>query len=272
MNAMRIGMLLDWMNPNITETVRLLTERGVKVDLIYPEQQTFDLSTVRVENDLYIIKSGSDLSMSLAGSFHALGAPTLNPYPTVSMMRNKIIVMKILQAAGLPVPDTYVGTDLKTLVPLLENGPLIFKPYRGTRGLGISVLWDPSSILDLVVDGPFLVQRYQKPDGPDHKIFNIGGQLFGIKRIWPIRKYEDKLGEPFTVTPELRDIALRCGQAFGIDLYGIDVIMSEGIPYVVDINKFGSYMGIPNAPQLLSNYIYSYGQRVMKGEPVLAPA
>jgi len=67
---------------------------------------------------------------------------------------------------------------------------------------------------DLPVDRPILAQRYMKPDGLDYKIFNIGGQLFGIKRVWPLRTYEDKVGELFTLTPELEDIALRCGQAF----------------------------------------------------------
>jgi hypothetical protein len=88
---MRIAILLDWMNPNITETVRLLTDRGAVVDLIYPDNQTTNLADIQVRHDLYIIKSGSDLSMSMAGSLHALGAATLNPYPTVSIMRNKII-------------------------------------------------------------------------------------------------------------------------------------------------------------------------------------
>ncbi len=267
---LRIGLLLDWMNPNITETVRLLGERGAKVNLIYPDQQMIDLSSVRVENDLYVIKSGTDMSMSMAGCFHAQGAPTLNPYPAVAMMRNKIIVTRVLEAAGVPTPQTFIGNDLKTLTPLLEEGPLILKPYKGTRGLGISIIWDASSLLDITVDGPFLAQRYHKPDGPDHKIFNIGGEFFGIKRIWPIRKYEDKLGEPFTVTPELRDIALRCGQAFGIDLYGVDVVMSDGSPWVVDINKFGSYMGVPDAPRRLADYIYNYAERAVRGQ--VAPA
>ena len=272
MADMRIGILLDWMNPNIKQTVEVLSGRGVKLDLIYPENQVSDISQVKVENDLYIIKSGSELSMSLAGMLHAMGAATLNPYPIVAMMRNKIIVTRTLQAAGVPTPETYIGTDLKQLIPLLESGPLILKPYRGSRGLGISILWDPSSLIELVVDGPFLAQRYYKPDGPDHKIFNIGGQLFGVRRIWPIRKYEDKIGEPFTVTPELAEIAARCGVAFGIDLYGVDVVVSEGVPYVVDINKFGSYMGIPDAPQLLADYILNYGERVLSGEQSLIQA
>jgi ribosomal protein S6--L-glutamate ligase len=267
---MRIAILLDWMNPNITETVRLLTDRGAVVDLIYPDNQTTNLADIQVRHDLYIIKSGSDLSMSMAGSLHALGAATLNPYPTVSIMRNKIIVTRILQGAGIPTPDTYIGNDLKTLIPMLEEGPLILKPYRGSRGLGITILWDASSILELTLDGPFLAQRYQKPDGPDYKIFNIGNQQYGVRRIWPITKYEDKLGTPFEITPEFRDLAIRTGQAFGISLYGLDVVMSAGAPYVVDVNKFGSYMGVPDAPRLLADYIYAYGQRVLKGEAVLS--
>ncbi len=271
MAAIRIGMLLDWMNPNISEMVKILAERGVIIDPIYPENQTIDLSQIRVEHDLYILKSGSDLSMSYAGSLHAMGAPTLNPYQTVAIMRNKIIVTRILQAAGIPTPQSYIGNDLKSLIPLLDKGPLILKPYRGSRGLGISILWDASALIDLSIDGPFLAQRYHKPDGPDYKIFNIGGQLFGVRRKWPIQKYEDKLGEPFELTQEMREIAFKTGEAFGIDLYGLDVIMSEGALYVVDVNKFGSYMGVPNASRLLADYIYSYGQRLLKGAPVYSP-
>ena len=79
------------------------------------------------------------------------------------------------------------------------------------------------------------------------------------------------MGELFTLTPELEDIALRCGQAFGIDLFGMDIIFSKGVPYVVDVNKFGSYMGVPNAPCLLADYIYSSCQRVLNGKLLLSP-
>src|SRR5437763_16516074 len=134
---MRIGIILDQMTPNVEQAVDLLSRRGVKVDIIHPEKQLISLSRVRVENDLYLLKSGSDLALSLGGALHALGAATLNPYPTVAMMRNKIIVTRVLQAAGLPTPDTYVTMKREDLVSLLESGPLIIKPYRGSRGEGI---------------------------------------------------------------------------------------------------------------------------------------
>jgi len=263
---MRIGIILDWMNPNIERAVGLLSERGVRLDLIHPEKQLISLSRVRVESDLYLLKSGSDLALSLGGALHALGAATLNPYPTVAMMRNKIIVTRVLQAAGVPTPDTYVTTRPNDLVSLLESGPLIVKPYRGSRGEGIRIVRHRRELFDLPSDGPILAQRYEEPDGRDLKIFCIGGKLFGVRRIWPLRTYQDKVGDPFPLTPDLRDIARSCGRAFGIDLYGLDVVLSSGRPYVVDVNKFGSYMGVPDASRLLADYIYAAGLRIMRGE------
>src|SRR5437764_11338058 len=269
---MRIGIILDWMNPNIERAVRLLSERGVKLDLMHPEKQLISLSRVRVENDLYLLKAGSDLALSLGGALHALGAPTRNPYPTVAMMRNKIIVTRVLQAAGVPTPDTYVTMKREDLVSLLESGPLIIKPYRGSRGEGIRIVRQVRELTDLSANEPILAQRYMEPDGPDHKIFCIGGQLFGVRRIWPLRTYEDKVGDPFSLTPELRDLARRCGQAFGIGVYGMDVVLSAGRPYVVDVSHFGSYMGVPDASRLLAEYIYAACQRSLRGEPLLATA
>ena len=85
---------------------------------------------------------------------------------------------------------------------------------------------------------------------------DLGTQVFGVQRVWPARTYEEKLGEPFTVPPELRDIALRCGEVFGIDLYGLDIIESLGRPYVVDVSSFPGFKGVPDAALRLADYIF----------------
>ena len=267
---MRIGIILDQMTPNVEQAVDLLSRQGVRVDLTHPERQLISLSRVRVENDLYLLKSGSD--MTLAGALHALGAATLNPYPTVAMMRNKIIVTRVLQAAGVPTPDSYLTTRVDDLASLLESGPLIVKPYQGSRGEGIRVIRHVRELIDLPANEPILAQRYEEPDGHDLKVFCIGRRLFGVRRIWPLRTYQDKAGEPFPLTPQLRDLAWRCGRAFGIDLFGMDVVLSGGRPYVVDVNKSGSFMGVPDAPTLLAEHIYAACQRSMRGEPLLQRA
>jgi glutathione synthase/RimK-type ligase-like ATP-grasp enzyme len=38
-------------------------------------------------------------------------------------------------------------------------------------------------------------------------------------------------------------------------LYGVDLITSGGKPYVVDINTFPGFKGVPNAAELLAAFI-----------------
>lgn len=257
---MRIGWLVNRLNPNFQAAVELLGQRGAHIELICPEQHPFDLATVRVQNDLYVLKSGTPLAMSVAETLHALGAHTLNPYPTVALLRDKIAVTRLVQQAGIPTPETWVTIAPKELAHLLQAGALILKPHRGSRGRGIHIVTRADELNALPTDEPFLVQRYHKPDGLDHKIFRIGDELFGVRRVWPLNTYADKIGTPFTLSPALREIALQVGRVFGIDLYALDVVISAGQPYVVDVDKLGSFMGVPDAPRRLADYIFNAAQ------------
>ena len=265
---MRMCAFVNRVNPVFAEVLQLLAERGVRVDLVRPEAQLITLAAVGVEHDLYLLKSGTELALALAGALHASGAATLNPYPTVALMRDKIVATRVLQQAGVPTPASYVTTDPRALAPLLEGGPLILKPYRGSRGEGIRIVRHPGELDGSPPAGPILAQRYHEPDGRDYKLFCIGGDFFGVRRIWPLRSYADKFGEPFEPGPELHELGLRCSRAFGIDLFGMDVVLSRGRPYVVDVNKFGSFVGVPDAPRRLADYLYAAGRRAVRGEPL----
>jgi len=90
--------------------------------------------------------------------------------------------------------------------------------------------------------------------------------------VFPRRTEEEKQGEPFTLTPQLRDIAERCGRAFGIDLYGVDIIESEGTPYVVDMCSIPGFKGVPDALRLLTQYFHAAAERAVRGELLSHPA
>ena len=259
---MRIGLIADWLNPCISQAIDRVREMGTTLDVIFADQELVRLDTVRVRHDLYVLKSGTEAALSLAGMLHAEGGATLNPYPVVARMRNKLLVTHALQAAGLAVPESYMTSNLDDVQALLSSGPLILKPHRGSRGEGILIVHCADELRNLASGGPTLVQRYHTPDGPDRKLYRIGDRVAGVLRRWPLRSYEDKVGEPFDPDDELCEIAFRCGDVFGIDLYGIDVVISEGRPFIVDMNKFGSFVGVPDGPRLIADYLVNaaYGR------------
>lgn len=270
---MKVGILMARQrskskSPLMPEVMRLLRDWGAKVDLIYPDDHCTRLVDLCVEHDLYVLRSETEMALSVAGALHAVGAPILNPWPVAAMMKDKIAAMRRLVAAGIPVPETHVTSSPQSLAPLLEAGPLIVKPHRGSKGRSVRVVWEPDELEDVGGGGPVLAQRYEVPDGPDRKIYCIGGQLFGVLRPYAALTYRQKCGESFSITPELKDIALRSGAAFGVDLFGVDVVVSGGKPYVVDVQCFPGFKGVPDAALRLADYIFATAQRVLAGEPV----
>jgi ribosomal protein S6--L-glutamate ligase len=152
-----------------------------------------------------------------------------------------------------------VATQPQQLAEYLKDGPLVLKPYwGGSQGRGVQVISRAEELSEMAPEqGLLFAQRYHRPDGRDHKLYSLGELIFGVWRVWPARTYEEKLGEPFTVSPEMGEIVRACGRAFGVDLFGLDVIFSDGRPYVVDINALPGFKGVPDAALHLANYIYA---------------
>ena len=239
------------------EAAETLRSRGVTVEEIYPESSRFDVARVEVDCDLYLLKSGTENALSFAGVLHAAGATIINPYPTVVAMRDKIISTKMLQSANVPLPETWFASKPEQLASLLKEGQIVVKPFwAASQGRGVRIITTEDELATVTgEDDVIFAQRYYQPDGRDHKLYVIGDRVFGVRRVWPPKTLEDKLGEPFDVPDEMREIALGCGRAFGVGLYGVDLITSGGKPYVVDINTFPGFKGVPNAADLLAAFI-----------------
>jgi ribosomal protein S6--L-glutamate ligase len=274
---MRIAFLLvrhppTRKSPIFPEVIERLRAQGAEVRAIYPDERAIDLVALRRDYDLYVLKSGTETALSLAGALHALGAAILNPYPVSEMCRDKIVASRVLAGAGVPAPTAYVASRPDELAALLDDGPIVVKPHRGSQGRGVRVVRSPSELDGVVHEGgPLFAQRHlESDDGLDRKIYCIGDDIFGVERIWPPKTYEDKLGRPFVVDRDIREIALRCGSAFGLSLFGFDVVVSEGKPYVVDISSFPGFKGVPDAAERLASHIAVAAEHSLNGDPLLA--
>src|SRR5262245_66652514 len=100
---MKIAVITTREKPSASSVMQqaalILSEQGVVVDSLNPDEHLIDLTRVEVEYDLYILKSSSQTAISLAGLLHTAGATLLNPYPVVALMKDKVLATKVLQAA-----------------------------------------------------------------------------------------------------------------------------------------------------------------------------
>ncbi len=151
------------------------------------------------------------------------------------------------------MPETHSALDATSFAPLLADGPLIIKPYRGSQGAGIEIVHTADQLEGIDHGGDVIMaQRYHEPDGRDRKIYRIGDELFCVERIWPPLTLDDKLGRVVELPPHVEQVALACGDALGIDTYGVDIIEHRGEPWVVDLSSFPGFKGVPEGGRRLA--------------------
>lgn len=259
---MKVEIFLERGNPPrlnqvYADAFTLLEQRGIQCSLVYPEEQLIALDTLKVEADLYLLKSDSELSLSLATALEAIGARILNSARASQLAKNKVLASSILASAGLPAPRSVAGATPAQVAALFEHESIIFKPYRGYHGVGIAVAHQGAP-LPALTDYPDIVfaQEYLGAARKDLKVFVIGEHVFGVRKEFAADSYL-QAGVPTKLSPEVDDIVRRCGKAFGLELYGLDIAEDERGVFIIDVNYLPGYRGIPDASRLLSEHIIS---------------
>jgi ribosomal protein S6--L-glutamate ligase len=221
----------------------------------YPEEELLRLDTLAVEADVYLLKSNTELALSLATALEALGARVLNRASASALAKDKVQAAAALLTAGIPTPRSLAAARPVQLGAEMADGPLILKPHRGHYGAGITVVETPAAFPgEEAYPGLVFAQRYLSRARTDLKVFGIGDEAFGVRKPFSPGSFLRE-GRPCPLSPEVEDIARRCGRAFGLTLYGLDIAESEDGPQVVDVNAFPGYRGVPDAARRLAEHI-----------------
>jgi ribosomal protein S6--L-glutamate ligase len=245
-------------SPVLVEVFDILGRRGFEIESGIPEEMVVRPDRLQVEADLYLLKSHTELSLSLAGVLAAQGARLLNPYESCLAAQDKIVASRRLRAAGVPAPRTWVTGELERLEPVVAETPLVVKPYRGHRGVDVTLVHDAADLASLGRPSvPMLVQEYVEGPGEDLKVYVVGTQVFAVRKPFSPTSFTHP-GRPCEVDGGLREVAHSCGRALGLGLYGLDVIEGPDGPVVVDVNTFPGYKGVPDVAPLIADYIEGY--------------
>src|SRR5438552_2943869 len=84
-----------------------------------------------------------------------------NPFPACLAVQNKIVAIERMRAAGIPTPRSWVTSDPNLVRSMVEEHPVVIKPYNGGRGIGVRVVRDPHELAKAPQPtDPVVIQEY----------------------------------------------------------------------------------------------------------------
>ena len=102
-----------------------------------------------------------------------------------------------------------------------------------------------------------LAQELIEGSGEDLKVYVVGQSVFAVRKPFSPTSFTVS-GHPVPAAPQVQAIARRCGAALGLGLYGVDMVERDGRAWVVDVNTFPGYKGVPDVAALIADYIEGY--------------
>ena len=235
-----------------------LQQWGHEIDVLEPFTAVINLTDLSLSTyDAYVLKTVSEgPGLTILEAAEAVGIPTINNSRAIRLVRDKAVAAAYAQACGLPVPPTYFVGHPRALLNLPHDiYPVVIKPTNGSSMQGVHLVRTPEEMAQLEVDKDnyYLAQRYTENPGYDYKLYVTGQEVHAVVKSSILHGSVSEHEVP--ITREMLTLARSVGRAFGLDLYGVDVLQSSDGPVLVDINDFPSFGGVPRHVLSIAEYI-----------------
>jgi ribosomal protein S6--L-glutamate ligase len=148
-----------------------------------------------------------------------------------------------------------------------QEWPIVVKSRRSRRGDLVCVIRSSAELHALAADWanePLVAQRIVRHDGWEHKVWVIGGDVYRARRRSQFGAHGSRAAASTPVeqpADAIADLARAVGVAFGLDLYGVDVLVGERGPVVVDVNAFPGFRRVPSAGELVAAHVMRLTRR-----------
>lgn len=239
-----------------THNVRLLDVRTLTDVEAIEEEEQYPLA------DLYLLKSHAPQALAVAHVLEQKGTLVVNSWAASVACQDRVLMAQRMHEAKLPWPFTRSFSTLESLLADREMlaslpFPQIIKSYYSHRGDLVEKVDNIDQLEALASEWsqePIVLQAFAAGDGWDIKMWVIDQQIFAARRRTPLEPNASKEDFPISLE-ELPDewahIAKEIGRVFNMRLYGIDLLMTDRGPIIVDVNGFPGFRGVPGADSAL---------------------
>lgn len=208
---------------------------------------------VKIETDLILPRFGVykfEESLALLEIFERHGYPSVNRANALRDARNKWITHLLLREEGLPVPDSTMAA--RSALP--NEYPFVAKLIDQSQGEGIHLIRGAADRMALPLEAEWLVQEFvAESSGHDRRlIVNRNGLVASMDRFAREGEFRSNLALGGRAVPHEPskleiDLAMRAREALGLDIAGVDFLLSDRGPLVNEVNACPGIEGIERA-------------------------
>lgn len=251
---LRVGIVTpDPGHPLLAAAAALLAGGGASVEVLDPAAPRPPGEPA----DVYLLKSRTPQALELARALEAEGARVINTAAATARCQDRTTMAADALRAGLPFAATRSYASPAELAAAEGgSGPVVVKSRHSRKADTVVRLEGPAAVRDFAATAPaepYVVQDFVPNSGWDHKLYAIGPHVFTTRRRSELAAPTADTGPlPAALPPAWRDLVRRTGAAFGLDVYGVDVVATPAGPVVVDVNAFPGLRGRPGAPEALA--------------------
>jgi glutathione synthase/RimK-type ligase-like ATP-grasp enzyme len=270
---MNIGVIVEkrfLMQEMAGAMIGALKARGIKADIICPQDgqfnpedgmfisgagERFDLNCY----DVLLSRNRNGLGLAMLSYADAANILTINTSFAIQQVRNKAKMAIILSRSGVPYVPTILAENVSTLSHLPEEWfPFMLKPTYGSSSEGLRLIRRRSELADVHCgDAPILAQRYLPNNGLDLKLYVCGRKVFAVRRPSPFNGDPTASHQSIEVDSGMVELALRCGEIFGLDIYGVNATETPDGLAVREVNDFPNFTNVPGAADEIADYVLS---------------
>lgn len=205
--------------------------------------------------DLYLLKSHAPQALDVAYYLEQRSAHVINGWAATMACQDRVLMTHYIHEAGLPCPHTWDFSSLENVLmqdKLLATlpFPLIIKSRYSRRYDLVRKIHNVDELQALLPQWssePVILQEFVANDGWDSKLWVIDQQIFAARRRTPLDLHTSKKDFPLTLEELPSDwvrITLEIGRVFNLRLYGVDLLLTEQGPSIVDVNSFPGFRGV----------------------------
>jgi ribosomal protein S6--L-glutamate ligase len=213
--------------------------------------------------DVVLLKSRTPQARQVAETAERAGSLVVNPPAATTAALDRAATAEALDRAGVAAPRSWSVPALRELAAdgAALTWPLVVKSRISSRRDLVRLVSRRAELDELLPewgDEPVVAQEFAANDGFDIKVWVIGEDLSAARRrsaLESIDKSADEHLDPAALPADWIRTARDAGAALGLQLYGVDLLITGGRPVVVDINPFPGFRGAHGPAQSLLRFL-----------------